>query len=168
MDLIADHFIKNNTFIDNFNRNDKGYIFQFKKTPIINKFILAKEDEELKIKFNTLIKIINDSINDKMESEKSKLAKFISELKFESSIFDKLGFENKETLSWNGDSLVQEEVETIFLSNQQNDELSNSENFKISKRSSFQALNTTFTIHLKSKNYLLCHYNAADLSMLQD
>jgi hypothetical protein len=46
---------------------DKSVSFQFKKTPIKNKFIIAKPGENLKIKFNTLINIINDNINLKAE-----------------------------------------------------------------------------------------------------
>jgi len=93
MELIADFFIRNNNEIDNFNRNNRGYIFQFKKTAIVNKFIIGKNDEELKLKFNTLVKIINDSIN--MEDVKHKLSNFISNLNFDVYVSSKLGFENK-------------------------------------------------------------------------
>jgi hypothetical protein len=44
----------------------------------VNKFIIGKAEEQLKIKFATLIKIINDSIN--LENEKAELVKLISNI----------------------------------------------------------------------------------------
>jgi len=47
--------------IDQYNRTDKGVIFQFKKLPVNKKFLIPQEGEKLEISWNTLIKMINDS-----------------------------------------------------------------------------------------------------------
>jgi len=167
MEKIVKYFINNNKQIDNFNNTNNSVVFQFKKLPIKNKFILGKDLELLKVKFNTLIKIINDSVHNELELQKVKLTRTISQIDFYKYINVDI-YSNKETPSWNGETLIQEGCEDIILSNEINNKISESQKYKGMKIYKFNTLNTDFNINLKSKIYLLCHYNAADLSMLED
>jgi hypothetical protein len=50
MQKICNYFIDNHQeSLDQYNRSEKGFIFQFKKLPIVKKFILPQEGEELQI-----------------------------------------------------------------------------------------------------------------------
>jgi len=143
MNNICQYFIENNDKIDFIKAESNGYSFQFKKVPIINKFILPAPGETLKIKFDTLIKLINDSIKvDKAELENLIEDESCGYIKH----FEKF---EKTSVSWNKETLLQNPAETIILSNKDN-------NIK----------------HKNIKNdsniYLCAHYNAADLSMLDD
>ena len=58
--------------IENIVVNESAVIYQFKKTPIVNKLILGAEGEDLEISFETLVDIINQSVN--LEEKKLSIA----------------------------------------------------------------------------------------------
>ena len=75
---ISHYFKMNDKNIDNIVINESAELFSFNKKPIVNKFIIGKDGEKLKINFSTLTKIINESVN--LEDEKAELVKTISDI----------------------------------------------------------------------------------------
>ncbi|RPA88518.1 hypothetical protein L873DRAFT_1796609 [Choiromyces venosus 120613-1] len=167
MKQICNYFIKNDELIDNFNRNDQGYIFQFKKSPIVNKFIIAEADETLTLKFKTLLNLIHTSFD--LGKEKEELFNTISTINFTNNNNQEVGFDSKVNSPWNSRTLKQYEIETIKLSNYRNDELSMVNNKKELKYGEFivDRNNNKVKINFINNDYLYAHYNAADLDILK-
>jgi len=151
---ISHYFKMNDKNIDNIVINESAELFSFNKKPIVNKFIIGKDGEKLKINFSTLTKIINESVN--LEDEKAELVKTISDIPIW-SLPNELSY-TKNTKSWNGKTLIQYPIEEVILSNEEN--MTEKEDFVLAEGDSF--------VNMKTVNYLCAHYNAADLSMLED
>jgi len=155
------------SLLDNYNRTEKGIIFQFKKLPIKNKFIKGKEGENLEISWKTLIKIINESSNKELEKNVNKIIDPFK-LQGEKTIDLLSDFQPKETASWSGENIPQEKTEDIILSNAENEKLSKSEAFKLPKSKYLKLNNSEIKMSINWRIYFLSHYNAADLSLIQD
>jgi hypothetical protein len=168
---IINYLKSNDENIDNIFSTEKECRFQFSKHPIVNKFVIPKLGETLKIKFETLIKLINNSIDKNLEKEQDKIIKLIHSLNY--TDFDKdNNILSKITDSWNAKTLEQKPVETIILSNNENNEILKDN--KLQKVTTIQVANyktfdvTCLKINLNKKIFLYSHYNAADLSMLEN
>jgi len=77
MKSITNNVIKNSNelLVEHCVRVDNGYIFQLNRTPIKNIFIVPAPGEVLEINFDTLVKIINTSVN--IEETSSELEEFL-------------------------------------------------------------------------------------------
>lgn len=156
--------------IDQYNRTEKGMIFQFKKLTVNNKFIKAKEGENLIISWKTLVKIINESAYKKLGSN---IKEIFEEFKLKSGLAPDLlsNLESKETYSWSGKNIPEEETEEIILSNDNNSKESKSlKPYKLPTDKYLKLINSDSEIKMSIswRIYILSHYNAADLSLISD
>jgi hypothetical protein len=77
---ISNYLIKNKEElkIDGIKRIEDGYLFKFEKSVIENLFIRSEGEEELKINFDTLNKIVYDNSHDKIEEEQSRISSILN------------------------------------------------------------------------------------------
>jgi len=153
--------------IDQYNRTEKGVIFQFKKLKVIKKYILPSEVENLEISFDTLVKIINESTYEKLTEDINEIIEGFK-LQGEKTIDLLSDFQPKETASWWGENIPEEEIQDITLSNAENQKLSKSEAFKMPKSKYIKLNNSEIKMSINWRIYLISHYNAADLSLIKD
>lgn len=181
MEQFTNYLIKDKSdYIENFNATKKGIIFQFKKLPIIQKFITPTAGELLEINWNTLIKIINDST---YNSNYNNLNLYINNILKDfhlKDIYKVIRQDNveplllntnlkKESESWNVQNLPLQDIEHILLSNKENQKLAESKDFKLKKTFS-KTLEEGYklTIPIHNRTFLAAHYNSADLSLIKD
>lgn len=157
MNRAVNNLIENNGIMDSIKFNNSDVIFQFKKSPIKNVLILAEKGEQLSINFDSLIYIINKYVNIECEKE-SVYNYFLQSQNIGSDVIKNKDYV-KITPSWNSKTIKTElKTDYIFWSNNDN---------KI-KRDNIIDKNMIDGISLKTRHYLISHYNAADLSMIED
>jgi len=129
MEKIASYF----NYVNNISVTKQGVNIMFDKSVIKNLFILPAEGEVLEINFSTLVNLICKNI-DRLKSERY----YIDLIK--SVDFNGLNEENllkvcsKLEKSWSGNSMKNSEIETIFLSNEDNIKVSKETSEKVSDR----------------------------------
>src|SRR5205807_7006219 len=134
--------------VESFRKVDGANIFQFKKVPIINKYITNAPNEVLEISFETLVSIIKSSVNIDLLISKS---------------INRCLEGNATTLvpeysgvPWNGNSDLNKEIIKVILSNEENE--AKKPEFKRQKPQSRKGLD----FNVGEKLYLIGHYNTAD------
>ena len=156
--------MKHDKLFDHYNRTKGGYIFKTRKCPIINKFIIPEVGERLKIKFSTLISLVKSSVSfDKTVIQRIK--EIINNFDFSRNF--SIGEDSKSSPSWNGETLKSQGIETIVLSNASNAKSETIVNKKTNK-TRFLYYGSELVLNETSRINLYSHYNAADLSMLED
>jgi hypothetical protein len=161
MERICSHFIYNDSNIDNICKNEQGFNFSFKKKPIVNKILIAQKGEDLKIKFETLVDNIRNSIN--LNKDVENLRIILENINY-NLCYDLNYNYVKTTTSWNSSSLKSNKTEVKILSNEENNKkyLDSEHPVKLKIHSVNLPITTTKNI------YLYGHYNTADLSMLEN
>lgn len=147
--------------LDICSRTNKGYLFQFNKLNISNLLILGAAGEKLVLNFNTIINLINQRIDARLEEYASNLISLID-------IGDcTLNIKTKVNESWKAEEMHSNSLplETLYMSNELNSDLSHDPEYEVRRR----LRSTEFgTLSVNKNIYLYGHYNAADLSMLKD
>jgi len=159
---LASFLAKNNDKIEAVVKLEDCILFKFNKLPIINKFIIPAENEELIINMESLINIIVNSNKKSLNNQLHSIIKFISRINLK-YYNNNLEAENKICIPWNNDTLVQKDVEDIILSNNLNERLSK-ENQKKAEKLEIQGINFNYNNDV----YLYAHYNSADITMLRN
>ena len=140
--------------VESFRKVDGWNIFQFKKMPIINKFIKNAPNEVLEISFETLVSIIKNSVN--MDLLISKCINRCLEGNATTLLPEYSG------VPWDGKSDLNKEILEVILSNEENE----------AKKPAFKPqkpiMRRGVDFNVGEKVYLICHYNTADLSMLSN
>ena len=140
--------------VESFRKIDGANIFQFKKVPIVNKFIKNADNEALEISMETLVSLIrssvdmnlliSDSINRCLDGNASALIKEYS------------------GEPWNGKCDLNKETTKVILSNEENK----------AKKTKFRPqkpiMRKGLDFNIVEKLYIIGHYNTADLSMLSN
>ena len=147
--------------LDICSRTNKGYLFQFNKLNISNVLVLGAAGEKLVLNFNTIINLINQRIDARLEEYASNLISLID-------IGDcTLNIKTKVNESWKAEQMHSNSLplETLYMSNELNGDLSHDPEYEVRRR----LRSTEFgTLSVNKNIYLYGHYNAADLSMLKD
>ncbi|KAG0122485.1 hypothetical protein HOY82DRAFT_544401 [Tuber indicum] len=173
MNSIAENVI-NSKFWEIIKRTDKGYILQAEKLKIRNFFVIPKDGESLKIKFDTLIYLIKRVADEKWLI--NRLIEIILNTRFIYGDTFKMSNVTPSTelfrKSLDGSNLRSSEVEDIILSNEMNDKL-----YKRCEDQADKCINedlhtfddiAKFNVKIENSVILYAHFNSADLTMLQD
>jgi len=139
--------------------SNNEWLFQLKKLPIVNKFIIPENGEELRLSLKTLVYLISKSIS--LEKDLEDVLKYISGRLNNYAKWSDVDAKN--VLPWNGNSNLNDKLETIILSNKENEVKR-----RIPKLKKSYSLDNVMKVTFDESIYLLGHYNAADLTMLSD
>ncbi|KAG0122097.1 hypothetical protein HOY82DRAFT_544414 [Tuber indicum] len=151
----------------NYSKQAGGYIFQFKKYPVQNTFVVPESGEILKISFDKLIDIVYQASHYPLVD----LLKYLIEIK------DRTNFKTfnnvfnsaeKFKLAWDGLSYkYNNNLKTLVWSNKDNKDFK-AKDIKAEKSMVWVIDSVKINWIVKENVYLACHYNSADLTMLSD
>jgi len=108
--------------VQNLSVTNRGIEVAFDKACIKNLFVVSSEEEDLKLNFSSLIRLITSRFSLTRENLENSLIQKIIDIDFSSSYCE--NFTPRVQESWNADTLVESPCETLILSNSDNEKLS--------------------------------------------
>jgi hypothetical protein len=167
MSLLATK-LSNNESLINTSINSKGINLQFNYLPIINKIIIGKNRDELKLSMKQLINEIRLSFNDYLELETTRITDLINKYLKEINESKNYTYNRISTIKSTQYHIskipIKEEIETEISEEKATDTVI----FKNKSELKKEIDESLIRINFKKKLFLSGHYNASDFSMLCD